>query len=79
MIKELMDNIRALKQYQRYKEWVEYACYPISLRPTFITFREFKERIKDHESMKSIIIDTVISIKESDIVEQSIIERYYNY
>ena len=76
MIKELMDR-RALKQYQSYKEHVEYTCDLNCMRPTFITFREFKKRIKDHEDMMSIIAETLISIKESDTAERRI-EEYYN-
>ncbi len=79
MIKNLMER-RALKQYQEYKEDVYGLCELDCMSPifiTFLTFREFKERIKDHKTMLSIITETINSINERNITEQ-LIEEYYN-
>ena len=75
MIKDLMER-RALKQYQEYKEDVYDVCKLICMSPIFITFREFKERIKDHKTKASIIKETINSIKERNTAEQ-LIEEYY--
>jgi hypothetical protein len=68
---------RALKQYQEYKKDVYNICELNCMSPifiTFITFREFKERIKDHKAMISIIAETINSIKERQLIE----EYYYS-
>lgn len=76
MIKYLMER-RALKQYQEYKEYVYNICELNYMSPTFIIFREFKERVKNHKDMTSIIAETIDSIAERNTAEQ-LIEEYYS-
>jgi hypothetical protein len=67
----------ALKQYQEYKEEVYDFCRRHDISPNYITFREFRERIKDHKTMTGIIMDTINSIVERNTAEQ-LIEEYYS-